>query len=97
MKYLSTRNNNLNYSFFEILFQGLSKDGGLFLPHEWPNINLNSLKNKTYQEIALIIIYPYVSDEISQIDLKKIIDDSYSQFSQSSIAPVIAIEKINIF
>ena len=72
MKYLSTRNNNLNYSFFEILFQGLSKDGGLFLPHEWPNINLNSLKDKTYQEIALIIIYPYVSDEISQIDLIKL-------------------------
>ena len=93
MKYLSTRNNTLNYSFFEILFQGLSKDGGLFLPHEWPNINLNSLKDKTYQEIALIIIYPYVSDEISQIDLKKIIDDSYSQFSQSSIAPVISIDK----
>ena len=93
MKYLSTRNNNLNYSFFETLFQGLSKDGGLFLPHEWPNINLNSLKDKTYQEIALIIIYPYVSDEISQIDLKKIIDDSYSQFSQSSIAPAIAIDK----
>ena len=93
MKYLSTRNNNLNYSFFETLFQGLSKDGGLFLPHEWPNINLNSLKDKTYQEIALIIIYPYVSDEISQIDLIKIIDDSYSQFSQSSIAPAIAIDK----
>ena len=93
MKYLSTRNNNLNYSFFEILFQGLSKDEGLFLPHEWPNINLNSLKDKTYQEIALIIIYPYVSDEISQIDLKKIIDDSYSQFSESSIAPTIAIDK----
>jgi threonine synthase len=93
MKYLSTRNKNLNYSFFETLFQGLSKDGGLFLPHEWPKINLNSLKNKTYQEIALKVIHPYVSDEISQTDLKKIIDDSYNQFSQLSIAPVIAIDK----
>ncbi len=93
MKYLSTRNKNLNYSFFETLFQGLSKDGGLFLPHEWPKINLNSLKNKTYQEIALKVIHPYVSDEISQLDLKKIIDDSYNQFSQLSIAPVIAIDK----
>ena len=93
MKYLSTRNNNLNYSFFETLFQGLSKDGGLFLPHEWPNINLDSLKKKTYQEVALKIIHPYVSDEISQIDLKKIIDDSYSQFSQPSIAPAMTIDK----
>ena len=31
MHYLSTRNNNLKESFETILFQGLSKDGGLFL------------------------------------------------------------------
>ena len=31
MKYLSTRNNNLKESFTNILFQGLSKDGGLYL------------------------------------------------------------------
>ena len=49
MKYLSTRNNKLDFSFFEILFQGLSKDGGLFLPHEWPTIDINALKNMTYQ------------------------------------------------
>ena len=53
MKYLSTRNNKLNLSFFEILFQGLSKDGGLFLPHEWPSIDVNTLKKKTYQVVAL--------------------------------------------
>ena len=31
MQYLSTRNNSLEESFSTILFQGLSKDGGLFL------------------------------------------------------------------
>ena len=92
MKYLSTRNNGLNYSFFEILFQGLSKDGGLFLPHEWPSIDLGSLKNKTYEEVALSVIHPYVSGEISQKDLKTILDDSYSQFSHSKTAPIVAID-----
>ena len=47
MKYLSTRNNKLNFSFFEILFQGLSKDGGLFLPHEWPSIDTVSYTHLT--------------------------------------------------
>ena len=93
MKYLSTRNNNLDFSFFEILFQGLSKDGGLFLPHEWPLLDINSLKNKTYEELAIEVIHPYVSDEISKNDLKKIIDDSYKHFSNPKIAPVTRIEK----
>jgi len=93
MKYLSTRNNNLDFSFFEILFQGLSKDGGLFLPHEWPLLDINSLKNKTYEELAIEVIHPYVSDEISKNDLKKIIDDSYKHFSNPKIAPVTRIEQ----
>ena len=93
MRYLSTRNNNLDFSFFEILFQGLSKDGGLFLPHEWPLLDINSLKNKTYEELAIEVIHPYVSDEISKNDLKKIIDDSYKHFSNPKIAPVTRIEQ----
>ena len=93
MKYLSTRNNNLDFSFFEILFQGLSKDGGLFLPHEWPLLDINSLKNKTYEELAIEVIHPYVSGEISKNDLKKIIDDSYKHFSNPKIAPVTRIEQ----
>mgnify|MGYP001347962027 FL=1 len=93
MKYLSTRNSNLDFSFFEILFQGLSKDGGLFLPHEWPYIDINTLKNKTYQEVALEVIHPYVFNEISKNDLKKIINESYKGFSHPKIAPVTTIDQ----
>ena len=93
MKYLSTRNNNLDFSFFEILFQGLSKDGGLFLPHEWPLLDINTLKNTTYEELAMEVIHPYVANEISKNDLKKIIDDSYKYFSNPKIAPVTTIEQ----
>ena len=93
MKYLSTRNSSLRCSFFEILFQGLSKDGGLFLPHEWPHVDLDSLKNKSYEEVALQIIHPYVEKDITEIDLKKIINESYNNFSHEKIAPVTSIEK----
>jgi len=43
MKYLSTRDNSLKKSFNEILYQGLSKDGGLYLPVKWPTINIDNL------------------------------------------------------
>ncbi|MDC3017170.1 hypothetical protein OAZ90_01140 [Pelagibacteraceae bacterium] len=45
MKYLSTRDDSLSRSFNDILYQGLSRDGGLYLPQSWPKIDLLSLKN----------------------------------------------------
>ena len=93
MKYLSTRNSSLQCSFFEILFQGLSKEGGLFLPHEWPNVDLDSLKNKSYEEVAVQIIYPFVEEDITEVDLRKIVNKSYINFSHSKTAPVTSIEK----
>ena len=43
MKYLSTRNSAIRESFSNVLFQGLSKEGGLFLPESWPNIDIKNL------------------------------------------------------
>ena len=60
MKYLSTRNNQLQQSFTDILFQGLPSDGGLFLPTSWPLIDVNTLRDKSYAEVALHIINPFV-------------------------------------
>mgnify|MGYP001981936797 CR=1 FL=1 len=44
MKYFSTRNNKLSESFKSVLFQGLSKDGGLFLPITMPKIDIKTIK-----------------------------------------------------
>ena len=60
MHYLSTRNNKLKESFLNVLFQGLSKEGGLFLPSSWPSISIKNLKGKNYQEIAYAVISPFV-------------------------------------
>ena len=57
MHYISTRNNKIKESFSSILFQGLSKDGGLYLPSEWPQISIDKLKGKTYSDIAFEVIY----------------------------------------
>ena len=57
MKYLSTRDNSLKKSFNEILYQGLSKDGGLYLPVEWPTINIDKLENKIMVNLSNILSY----------------------------------------
>ena len=93
MKYLSTRNNQLRKSFTEILFKGLSSDGGLFLPTSWPIIDIDSLQNRSYEEVALHIIRPFVADEIPEDDLFQIIQNTYKKFSNDNIAPLVTLEK----
>jgi len=91
--YLSTRNNQLNETFLNILFKGLSKDRGLFLPSEWPSISLQNLKKKSYEEVAHSIIYPYVKDDISDSDLQFILNTTYKNFDHKKIAPLINIDQ----
>ena len=80
MKYLSTRDDSLKKSFNEILYQGLSKDGGLYLPVEWPTIDIENLENKSYEDVALEIIFPFVKENYSKSDLQNILNESYANF-----------------
>ena len=93
MHYLSTRNNKLNESFLTILFQGLSKEGGLFLPSTWPSISVEKLQGKTYEEIAHTIIYPFIKNDISDDELSLIINKTYKKFDNEKIAPLVQIDK----
>ena len=92
MEYLSTRNNNLRKNFNDILFQGLSKDGGLFLPVKWPSIDINNIRDKSYEEVALNIIHPFIGDEISLEDLYQITHSTYKKFNHPKVAPLIKID-----
>ena len=92
MFYLSTRNHHLKESFSNILFQGLSKDGGLFLPQSWPSLSIDELKGLNYEEIALRVIYPFIGADIKEKDLKLIINNSYHNFDNPKIAPLVNID-----
>ena len=92
MKYLSTRDDSLKKSFNEILYQGLSKDGGLYLPVEWPTIDIDNLENKSYEDVALEIIFPFVRENYSKIDLQIILEESYANFRHEKRAPVKQLE-----
>ena len=88
MKYLSTRDHSLKKSFNEILYQGLSKDGGLYLPVEWPTIDIENLQNKSYEDVALEIIFPFIKENFSKQDLQNILNESYANFRHEKRAPV---------
>ncbi len=77
MKYLSTRGVKAN-TFKEVLFSGLADDGGLFVPEEWPIINVDHFyDNISYIDLTLKIITPFIGNEIPEEDLRKIIIGAY--------------------
>ena len=62
IKYLSTRGQEFNLNFEDVLLSGLARDGGLYLPNTWPrfsNLELNEMKNLDYISLAEKIISPF--------------------------------------
>ena len=57
MRYVSTRDQSLAYTAAQAIEQGLSRDGGLFLPEFFPALpDLNTLLPMTYEARAAAIM-----------------------------------------
>jgi threonine synthase len=91
MKYVSTRGSSPAQNFEGVLLTGLAPDGGLYVPTELPQISaaeMASWRGLSYAELALKIIFPFVSDTIEEGELKRIIDASYAEFDHPAVAPL---------
>ncbi|KAI4182048.1 MAG: hypothetical protein LQ348_004912 [Seirophora lacunosa] len=88
--YLSSRGGDYNLSFETVVMKGLAADGGLFLPEEIPAVpEWTAWKDLSYTDLAFNIFRLYISSsEISNNDLKDIVDRSYSTFRVESITPL---------
>jgi len=77
MKFYSTNNSKHLVSLRQAVINGLAPDNGLYMPEEIPSLPphfFNSLSEKSFQEIALEVAKEFVEEEISNEELRKIID-----------------------
>ena len=94
MHYVSTRNNSNSFKLEDVFIKGLAEDGGLFVPkslHKYNQKDLLKFKNLEYKELAKEIIYPFIGDFMSENDLTKIIDKSYSVFRKKNVVDLVKI------
>lgn len=89
MQFISTRGGTPPLSFTDILLQGLAPDGGLFVPLEWPKIDV-LLETDTYVDIAFKVISPFTNECIPKDALRTILKETYSPslFQSADIAPL---------
>lgn len=94
MRYISTRGVAPELAFDDVLLTGLARDGGLYVPAEWPQLSadaLRSMAGQSYNEIAFRVIKPFVGGAIDDASLIEIIDRAYSTFEGGQVAPLVEI------
>jgi threonine synthase len=99
MKYFSTRDKSLKFSFKDILLRGLAPDGGLFLPSEIKKYNQSELKNLSslsYVDLATEIIFNFCKDDINKEQLKILIKKAYSSFKNKEVVELKKIGNQNL-
>jgi threonine synthase len=99
VKYISTRGDQTERRFCEILLEGLAPDGGLYLPTHYPTIDDATLTRWRglygngqpggYADLAFEILSLYI-DDIPADDLRALVRKTYTQavYGTDAIVPV---------
>ena len=95
MHYVSTRDASLRYTAAQAIEQGLSREGGLFLPETLPALpDLEALTKMTYQQRAVTIMKLFL-DEFSEDELRTFTEKAYGpeKFDCREVAPVVSLHE----
>ena len=88
MRYVSTRDTSKTFEFKDVFIKGLADDGGLFIPEtvlKYDENEIKDLKKLSYSELAKKIVYPFIGNFMSESEMSKIIDKSYSHLEKITL------------
>ncbi|MBW6421032.1 threonine synthase [Rhizobium sp. XQZ8] len=90
--YISTRGEAPALRFRDAMLAGLARDGGLYVPREWPTMTkkeIRALRGKSYQEVAFEVLKHFVAGEIPDDKFKAMIDEAYATFRHPAVVPLV--------
>ena len=101
MFYTSTRDKSLKVTSAEAITKGISEEGGLFVPCEIPQVDLDfiaSMKDMSYIERAKKVLALYLTDFTAD-EIASFVEGAYREgkFSSDEVAPVVNLhDNVNI-
>ena len=94
MLFHSTRGNDNNKTFEEVLMQGLADDGGLFMPDSWPQVDLDHLKSlKSFIDVAKYIVPMYTNSSFSKDEVHEVLENTWHDFEEKDYLKIVDINK----
>lgn len=91
MLHVSTRGEAPALGFSDALLAGLARDGGLYMPREWPAMpadSISALAGVPYAEAARRIIGPFLHGDIEAGAFGAMVDASYATFRHPAVCPL---------
>ena len=89
MLFHSTRGQDRSRKFSDIVMQGLASDGGLFMPDEWPKIDIDDLhKSDTFLDVAKKVVPLFTSSSYSKDETIQILESTWHDFEEHDFAPI---------
>ncbi|WP_119389950.1 threonine synthase [Taklimakanibacter lacteus] len=91
MRYVSTRGEAPELDFEDVLLTGLARDGGLYVPAQWPRFStaeLVALSGKPYADLAFAVMAKFTGEAVPHDDLKAMISDAYASFGHKAVTPL---------
>jgi len=92
MRYISTRGEAVPLDFVEVMLAGLARDGGLYVPEQWPALTpvaIAGFAGRPYVEVAVEVIRPFIGDGIAEADLCRMAQEAYGTFRHPAVAPLV--------
>lgn len=95
MRYVSTRGSAPELNFDDVLLAGLARDGGLYLPKNWPRFSQETIagfKDRSFAEVASTVMAPFVGACLSEAELADMCQHAYQSFETPDVTPLVRLE-----
>lgn len=95
MDYVSTRGQVPPLDFRGVTMEGLARDGGLFVPAQWPQFTaegIRALRSLDYPQTAVRVLRAFVGDCLSHDQLTDLIREAYGTFSHAAVTPLVQLD-----
>lgn len=95
MNYISTRGEAPVLGFEEVLLAGLARDGGLYVPESWPQLDAKTIAGfagRRFADVAVEIISLFAGNAIPRAELEQMADAAYASFGHPAVTPLTQID-----
>jgi threonine synthase len=92
MRYVSTRGDAPDLGFSDALLTGLARDGGLYVPKQWPSFSaaeIRAMRGLSYPDLAIRLLTPFLGGEIEEATFARIVREAYATFRHDAVCPIV--------
>ncbi|MGB3417469.1 MAG: threonine synthase [Mesorhizobium sp.] len=95
MHYVSTRGEAPVLGFSDTVMAGLARDGGLYVPREWPHFSaaeIRAMRGLAYPDLAIRVLTPFLGGEIAAPVFERLVREAYATFRHPAVCPLVQLD-----